>query len=161
MHSITVGSVEVSFESALISIPQDGFDHDWLCDVWVDARQPINVMQADGWVTVIGLTGMATEKCPHVVCHLHPPAYTEEDVIEYFVSLAAAANTPREAANNAVVIVSYPWGKLISLNWSALGYAPGGSEYCMLPTDSCAISLGHLRLDWATVQVHAKVSQVR
>lgn len=67
MHSITVGAVEVSFESALISVPRDGSDHDWLCNDWVEVSQPIEVVEADGWATVTGLTGIATEKGTHVV----------------------------------------------------------------------------------------------
>lgn len=156
MHSITVGEVEVSFESALISVPRDGSDHDWLCNDWVDVRQTIDVIQADGWATVTGLTGIAPEKGTHVVRLLAPTAYTEHEVVDYFVRSATTSNVSREAIVEAVEINGHSWGRLISLNWSVLGYAPGGIEYCILPTNGCAITLGHLRLKWATVEIRAK-----
>jgi hypothetical protein len=156
MYSITVGNVDLSFESALISVPRDGSDHDWLCNAWVDTCQDIDVIQANGYATVLGLTGWATEKGPHVVRLVEPLTDTEQAVVDYYVRLAFAVKVPREATLSAIQTVSYSWGKLISLNWGALGYAPGGCEYCILPFDSFAICLGHLRLDWAKVKVNTK-----
>nr|WKF61893.1 hypothetical protein HUO10_006425 [Paraburkholderia busanensis] len=55
-------------------------------------------------------------------------------------------------AQESVHAMDFSWGTLVSLNWSELGYAPGGTEYCLLPNDGPAISIGHLRLDWTSVR---------
>jgi hypothetical protein len=158
MHSITVGNLVLSFKSALISVPRDGSSYDWLCNDWVDMSQPIEITQTDLQTTVTGLIGTSTQKGPHIIRYLQPSACSEQQVIEWFARLYTSATSPSiEDINNAVMITSYPWGKLISLNWGALGYAPGGVEHCILPIKSCAVSLGCLRLDWTNLEVHASI----
>ncbi|WP_156401427.1 hypothetical protein [Duganella sp. Root1480D1] len=153
MHSIIIGPFEVRFEPALVSVPRDGTEYDWICEDWVEVRHLLEIEQADGWATVIGLNGGPRDKKPHVVRPLSPTAFTEQEIVEYFIKSASTAYTSRDQIKNLISTTNYPWGKVVSLNWTALGYAPGGTEFCMLPNDGCAISLGHLALDWATVKV--------
>lgn len=153
MHSIIIGTFEVRFEPALVSVPRNGGDYDWLCDDWMEVRHLIEVEQADGWATVIGLNGSPREKRSHVIRPLQPAAITEQEIFDYFISSALNAHTSLAEIENPISIATYPWGKLVSLNWTDLDYAPGGTEFCMLPNDGYAISFGLLALDWDTVQL--------
>lgn len=153
MHSITIGEFDIRFEPALVSVPRDGTEYDWLCNDWVRVRHLIEIEQADGWATVTGMNGSPREKRAHVVRPLQPAALTEDKIVDHFIESALTAHTSVEEIISLIAITSYPWGRLVSLNWTALDYAPGGTEFCMLPNDGYAISLGLLALEWATVQV--------
>jgi hypothetical protein len=155
MYSIELRSVKICFASALISVPRDGSDYDWINDEWVDIAQQIEIVQAGESATVYGLTGYGAEKGCHVIQVIDPPIYTEYELLEHLLKGAAVTKLPRETLLPAVAFASYPWGKLISLNWKTIGYAPGGVEHYMLPSDGSAIHLGFLRLNWPSVQIYA------
>lgn len=152
MHSITIGPFEVRFEPALVSVPRDGSEYDWLCDDWIEVPHLIKIEQADGWATVTGLNGGPTEKRRNVVRPLRPAALTESEIVDYFIQSALTEYCTREDIEKQIAVTNYQWGKLVSLNWTALGYAPGGTEYCMLPNDGVAISLDLLALEWTTMK---------
>ncbi len=62
MHCIDLGLLQLSFEAALISVPRDGVDYDWLNEDWIDTPQQIEIVQGDGSATVVCMTGRFTQK---------------------------------------------------------------------------------------------------
>ncbi|SFG78048.1 hypothetical protein SAMN05518865_11872 [Duganella sp. CF458] len=158
MHTITIGAFELSFEPALVSVPRDGSDYDWLCNDWIGVRHLIKIEQADGWATVTGLNGGPTEKRRHVIRPLLPTALTDSEIVDHFVQSALTEYRTREDIEKQIAITNYPWGNLVSLNWTSHGYAPGGTEYCMLLNEGIAISLGLLALDWSTIKISSAKS---
>ncbi|UCJ18772.1 hypothetical protein K5Q02_10560 [Pseudomonas sp. MM211] len=156
MYSIDLGSLRISFAAALVSAPYSGINHDWLSEDWRDTSQELKIHQGERSATITGLTGFGAEKGQHVIHVIEPPIKTEHELLAYFLKKAEISKFPQEILLNAVSSLEYSWGKLVSLNWTALGYAPGGAEYCVLPTNFSAISLGFLRLDWPTVRVYPK-----
>ncbi|GEM_PF-3691496 len=78
----------------------------------------------------------------------------EEGAIAHLLSKAGKPELPRDFLRAAVHSQKFHWGKLLSLDWGALSYVPGGVEYCLLPAGGPAVSVGFLRLDWATVRLN-------
>lgn len=156
MYSIDLGSLRISFAAALVSAPCSGINHDWLNEEWRDTPQELKIHQGESSAKIMGLTGFGAEKGQHVIHVIEPPIKTEHELMAYFLKKAEISKFPQEILLNAINSLEYPWGKLVSLNWTVLGYAPGGTEYCVLPTNFSAISLGFLRLDWPTVRVYPK-----
>ena len=156
MYSIDLGTPKLEFESALIMVPRDGVTYDWLNNDWVDTQQQIEIEQSDGSATVTGLTRSFPPRDPYLVRIVTPLINTEQGVIEYLQSQPIRSElATSDALRAAIKSQDFQWGKLLSLDWTALGYAPGGTEYCLLPAGGPAISVGLLRLDWATVRVIA------
>lgn len=153
MYSINLGMLKLEFESALVRVPRDGVNYDWLNDDWIDTQQQIEIEQDDCSATVIGLTGRFAQKGPHSIRILTPLIETEEGVIAHLLGKADQPELPRDFLRAAVSSQAFHWGKLLSLDWGALSYAPGGVEYCLLPVGGPAVSVGFLRLDWATVRL--------
>lgn len=152
MYSISLGPLTLDFDAAMIMVPSNG-DYDWMTEDWVDTRQEIEVTQGDTSATVIGVTGLFAQKGPHLIEVLLPRIYVETEVVEYLLSKPDTSGLRENVVRRAVQTVHFSWGMLVSLNWGSLSYAPGGVEYCLLPTGCPAISVGYLRLDWASVRV--------
>jgi hypothetical protein len=152
MYSIALGPLTLDFDAAMIMVPSIG-DYDWMNDEWIDTRQEIEVVQGDTSATVIGVTGRFAQKGPHLIESLSPCIYIENEVVEHLLSKSDISGLPENIVRGAVQTAHFPWGKLVSMNWGSLGYAPGGVAYCLLPTGGPAISVGHLRLDWAGVRI--------
>lgn len=152
MYSIVLGPLTLDFDAAMIMVPSNG-DYDWMNEEWIDVRQEIEIVQGDTSAKVIGVTGRYTEKGPHVIEILSPRLFVESEVIEHLLSSPDSAGISKRKMQHAVRTAEFPWGTLVSLDWGELGYAPGGMEYCILPTDGPAISMGYLRLDWAGVRI--------
>ncbi|KHK55790.1 hypothetical protein PI87_12285 [Ralstonia sp. A12] len=156
MYSIDLGTLKLEFESARVMVPRDGVTYDWFNNDWIDTQQQIEIEQSDGSAMVTGLTGRFTQRGPYRVGIVTPRIDTEQGVIEYLQSKPPRSElATSEAVQAAVKSQDFHWGKLLSLDWTALGYAPGGTEYCLLPAGGPAISVDLLRLDWATVRVVA------
>lgn len=152
MYSIALGPLTLDFDTALIIVPRNG-DYDWMNEEWIDVRQEIEVIQGETSAKVIGVTGRFAEKGLHVIEILSPRIFVESEVVEHLLSKPDTSGLSENKVRGAVRTTHFPWGKLVSLNWKELGYAPGGTEYCLLPIDGPAISTGYLRLDWAGVRV--------
>lgn len=152
MYSIALGPLTLYFDAAMITVPSNG-DYDWMNEEWIDVRQEIEVVQCGTSATVIGVTGRFAQKGPHVIEVLSPHIYAESEVVEHLLSKPDTSGISEDKVRGAIHTTLFPWGKLVSLDWSELGYAPGGTEYCLLPTGGPAISTGHLRLDWAGVRI--------
>jgi hypothetical protein len=153
MYSIALGSLTLEFGAALIEVPCNG-SYDWLNEDWDEIPQEIQIVQGDTSAIVTGLTGRFAEKGPHWVEVISPCIFCECDVVEHLLSKPDTSGQSESEIRDALRTANFPWGKLVSLNWGSLGYAPGGTEYCLLPSSSPAISLGFLRLDWASVRVN-------
>ncbi|WP_155952615.1 hypothetical protein [Pseudomonas sp. URMO17WK12:I4] len=156
MYSIDLGSLRIYFAAALVSVPSSGVNHDWLSEEWKDTPQKLKIHQDETSVTITGLAGFGAGKGKHVIHVIEPLIKTEHELRAYFLKKAEISKLKQGVLLNAINSLEYPWGKLVSLNWTALGYAPGGAEYCILPANFSAISLGFLRLDWSTVRIHPK-----
>ena len=102
---------------------------------------------------VIGVTGRFAEKGPHTVEIISPHIFSEIDVVEHLLKKPDTSGLSPIKVREAVRIMRFSWGKRICLIWRELGYAPGGMEYCILPTDFPAISMGFLRLDWTGLRI--------
>ena len=152
MYSIALGLLTLDFGAALISAPSNG-DYDWMNEDWSHIRQEIAVIQRETSAKVIGVTGRFAEKGPHVVEILLPHIFVENEVVEHLLAKTDSSGLGKTKLREAVRTTCFSWGKLVSLNWSKLGYAPGGTEYCILPIDGPAISMGFLRLDWAGLRI--------
>ncbi|KAG8153335.1 hypothetical protein [Burkholderia catarinensis] len=153
MYSINLGLVRLDFEAAVIKVPCNG-DYDWMTEEWIDTRQEIDIVQAVQSATVFGTTGRFAQNGPHLVEVLLPHLYVEKEVVAHLQSKPDTSQLPERIVRDAVKTDHYSWGKLISMDWGSLGYAPGGLEYCLLPIDGPAISIGFLRLDWTSVRIH-------
>ncbi|MDB0571799.1 hypothetical protein LBW59_13600 [Ralstonia solanacearum] len=154
MYSIDLGEFRLDFESAIIWAPCDGTNYDWLNPDWADTPQQIEIVQGDGSASVIGLTGRFAQRGPHAVRILAPSIRTEQGVVEHLLRKAGPPELPWDIKRAAIKSQDFPWGTLLSLDYCVLGYAPGGTEYCLLPIGGPAISLDFLRLDWATVRIY-------
>ncbi|WP_175751991.1 hypothetical protein [Burkholderia ambifaria] len=152
MYSIALGPFTLDFDAALIRVSSDG-DYDWMNEEWIDVQQEIVIVQGEISAKVIGVTGRFSEKGPHIIEILSPRIFVESEIVEHLLSKSSASGQGESKMRGAVHTTHFSWGKLVSLNWMELGYAPGGTEYCILPTDGPAISTGYLRLDWASVRI--------
>ncbi|WP_442782318.1 hypothetical protein [Collimonas fungivorans] len=152
MYSIPLGALVLDFDAAMIMVPSNG-NYDWMNDQWIDTRQEIEIVQTDTSATVIGVTGRPAQKGPHLIEILSPRIHVESEVVEHLLSKPDISGLPENIVRGAVQIAYFSWGKLVSQDWGSLGYAPGGVEYCLLPTGGPAISVGHLRLDWTGVHI--------
>jgi hypothetical protein len=153
MYSIQLGQVVLEFERALIHVPCDAHDAGELTDVWIDAPQRIDIHRQWGHVKVIGLDGFGAQRGEHCVTVVEPALLTADAVKEYLVTQASRAAGEGELVRQVLECTEHACGQVFCLNWSALGYAPGGRQYCLLPHGRAAISTGFLRLDWDTVLV--------
>lgn len=152
MYSIALGLLTLDFDTALITVSNNG-DYDWMNEEWRDIRQEIVILQGETSAKVIGVTGRFAEKGPHTVEIVSPHIFIESEVVEHLLTKPDTAGLSETNVRGVVRTKRFPWGKLISLNWRELGYAPGGVEYCILPTDGPAISMGFLRLDWNGLRI--------
>lgn len=152
MYSITLGPLTLDFDAALITVPNNG-DYDWMNEEWGDIRQEIVILQGETSAKVIGVTGRFAEKGPHAVEIISPHIFIESEVVDHLLTKPDTSGLSETEVRGAVRTVRHSWGKLISLNWKELGYAPGGTEYCILPTGGPAISMGFLRLDWNGLRI--------
>ncbi|SEI20717.1 hypothetical protein [Paraburkholderia hospita] len=154
MYSIALGPLTLDFDSAMIMVPSNG-DYDWMNEDWIEVRQEIEVVQGETSATVIGLAGRFTQTGPHIIEIVSPRIFVESEVVEHLLSKHHTFGLSENTMRGAVHTMHFPWGKLVSLDWTKLGYAPGGVEYCLLPTDGPAISTGYLRLDWTSVRLRS------
>ena len=157
MYSVQLGRLVLEFERALIHVPQNagGLDYDsgdWK-DEWIDREQQIEVHQRRHHAMVMGLNGFGKQRGEHRVEVVEPGMTDLHATCDYLVAQAAISPTENELVRAAVEVTVFPCGQVLSLNWSALGYAPGGRQYCLLPHGLPAISTGFLRLDWKSVAV--------
>lgn len=157
MYSIRLGQVVLEFERALIRVPQkvgapEGGADEW-SEEWADRPQHIEVRQHRRHAVVVGLDGFGAQRGEHRVEMLEPPVHSLPAALAYLVAQAAASEGENELVRQTVDVAEFPCGQVLSLNWSALGYAPGGRQYCLLPHDLPAIGTGFLRLDWQGVTV--------
>ncbi|MEM5318178.1 hypothetical protein [Paraburkholderia sp. JHI869] len=154
MYSIELGLVRLDFRTAIIKVPRNG-DYDSMNEDWIDTEQEIELVQAAQSATVFCSTGRFAQKEPHLVEILFPHLFAEKEVAAHLLSKSDMSGSPENMMRDAVKTDHYSWGRLISMDWGSMGYAPGGVEYCLLPIDGPAISTGFLRLDWPSVQIHA------
>lgn len=153
MYSVDLGLVKLHFKAAIVKVPRNG-DYDWMNEDWIDKQQEIEIVQADQSATVLCATGRFAQKGPHLIEVLLPHLCTESDVVAHLLSKCNTAGLSENTVRDATKTDGFSWGALISMDWESLGYAPGGIEHCLLPIDGPAISIGLLRLDWPTVQIH-------
>lgn len=153
MYSVDLGLVRLDFKAAVINVPRNG-DYDWMNADWIDTQQEIEIVQLEQTATVFCATGRFAQVGPHLIEVLLPRLYTEKEVAAHLLSKPNTSRSPENMARDAVKVDRHSWGKLISMDWRAMGHAPGGIEYCLLPIDGPAISTGFLRLDWPSVEIH-------
>lgn len=155
MYSVDLEILMLDFDTAMIKVPRDG-NYDWMNEDWIETRQRIEIFQGERSATVLSSTGQFSPKGSHSIEILSPQMYTTEEVIAHLLAKPNPSGLPEGVIRKSVEIDHHSWGNLISLNWGALGYAPGGTEYCLLPDGSPAISIGFLRLDWKSVRICPK-----
>jgi hypothetical protein len=153
MYSIDLGLLRLDFEAAIIKVPRNR-DYDWMNEDWVDTQQQIEIVQAELSATVFGATGRFAQTGPHLIEILSPHLYAAKEVVAHLLSKPNTSGLPESIVRDAVKTDHYSWGSLMSMDWGSLGYAPGGVEYCLLPNDGPAISIGFLRLKWTSVRIH-------
>jgi hypothetical protein len=93
--------------------------------------------------------------------HIHeldPALYTAEEVQNYLANKAKSVNRSTSYIDAAIIDAAigselFPWGKLIFLKWHELGFAPGGTEYCILANGLPALTLGFQRLNWNSIEI--------
>ena len=152
MYSVDLELLRLDFETATIKVPRNG-NYDWMNEDWIDTQQRIELVQAEKSATVLCETGRFAEKGPHSIEILVPHLYGESEVVAHLLSKPTTSGLHESVVRQAVRVDLYSWGKLISLNWGLLGYAPGGVQYCLLPTGFPAVSVGFLQLDWASARI--------
>lgn len=155
MYSLDLEVLRLDFVAAMIKVPLDGY-YDWMNEEWVDTPQELEITHSKAGVTVFSSVGRFAQKGPHLIEILSPQVHTEEGVVAYLRAKPGNTGLSEDALQKAVKVDTYLWGRLFSLDWISLGYAPGGTEYCLLPTGGPAITIGFLSLDWTSIQVHPK-----
>ena len=152
---LVLGNIVLEFDSALTSVPSNGADWDWVVDSWDEVVQDIKIEQQDGFATIHGLTGNGPGKGENRVSVLLPEIKSEQDVFRYYENKLSGRHVEKSQINDAISTEEYSWGKVIALSWHRMGFAPGGTEYCMLPHEGPVISTGFIKLNWISVKIYS------
>lgn len=150
MKTLSIGSIQISFSSAVITVARDISHHDWFDEEGAYARQEIEISQREAFAVVIGLTGTARERGPHTVRVVSPNVFTRLDLA---VHLESEHQESRHELLGAMFTTDYSWGQLVALNWSDLDWVPGGISHYLLPHEHPVITLGLLKLDWPSIEI--------
>jgi len=137
MYTFMIGAIQVTSSAATMCVPWHG---DWLDDV--DA----------GTEHARPATG------PHDARLLDAPVSDAAALARYLETVHTGVTAERFL--NAMRMRGYAWGELVALNWTALGFAPGGVSHFLLPHDLPCVDLGGLALDWSTLDVSLRNSRV-
>ncbi|MEK8035053.1 hypothetical protein AACH06_29910 [Ideonella sp. DXS29W] len=151
MKVINVGKVQITFSSAVVTVTRRIEHRDWVDEGGSYAPQEIEIIQAKDSATVVGLSGTQREMGPHQVRVVSAAVFTPLDLARHFQDLHGVET---EALLDAMFTTDYPWGKLVALNWSAMGYVPGGVTHVILPNGHPAVDLGALKLEWPSVEIN-------
>jgi hypothetical protein len=149
MYSLVVGTIQVAFSSAVITVSRDITHHAWRDDVGAYARQQVQISQEAHSATVTGLSGARREMGPHLVQVINPGVFTETELARHLA--ANAKSVTAEDVLSAMAVTDYDWGKLVEVDWTALDFEPGGRRYFLLPHEHPVIDLAGLKLDWPSI----------
>jgi len=148
MYSVEISSIKLSFEPAIIQVPENGSNFDWLNDKLIKKPQKIEVVQKTDSVLIKGLSGYGTQLGENDVHLIKPELTNIDDVKMHLHKVAEERGNDSKSIAKAIECVNYSWGVLVSLLWHELGYAPGGSESVVLPNNSKAIYFGLVSINW-------------
>lgn len=154
MYSIRLGHTVLEFQRALIHAPHLLPHPGTACLLPGFLPQQIEVKQCRDHALVCGLDGFGRERGAHRVEVVTPGIVEADGVLDYLTRQANVAADELGLVRDAIECADYPCGRVFCLNLGALGFAPGGRRYCLLPHGMAAISTGFLCLDWKTVAVH-------
>lgn len=151
MYSVEISSIKLGFEPAIIQLPENGSNFDWLSDKWIKEPQRIEVIQKADSALIKGLSGYGTQLGENNVHLIKPELTNVEGVKTYLHKVAEERGDDTKNIGKAIECINYSWGILISLLWHELGYAPGGSESVVLPNNSKAIYFGLVPINWSSL----------
>ena len=148
MFTFTTGAVTVTSSSAMMHMAKQG---DWLNGEDIGFWQNVEIAQnvTEGTDTATAIKSQVTK--PTNARLLDAPISSAIDLARYLETVHTGVTTKNFLS--AMLVVEYEWGKLVEVSWSALGFAPGGVSYFLLPHDLPCVDLWDLKLDWDSVTV--------
>ncbi|WP_156116661.1 hypothetical protein [Massilia sp. 9096] len=153
MYTFIIGVLKVTSSSATIQVFSPG---DWLDNADASVWKNVEVTQDF-------MAGCDAETAKSR--RLNGPDYPRllDVSISNAVDLARYSETIHSGTKrffNAMRVAGYECGELVELSRSALGYAPGGISYFLLPHDLPCVDLRCLKLDWGSVIVQLEDNEI-
>jgi hypothetical protein len=146
VYTFNIGTVKVTSFSATMQVFSP---HDWLDNTYAGSWRNVEVTQ-----DFIDGSRMEIAKGDRLIQSKYPrlldvPVGSVVDLVSHLEKIYDAT----DRFSRAMRVTGYEWGELVEINWSSVGFAPGGTSYFLLPHDLPCVDLRCLQLDWGSVTV--------